>query len=137
MPAMKKPSLLERLRAKKKTQSTVVGVTWYTEENWNKVKAAATDPERFEETYAEWSAMAHEAVADLKKTGVNAVKVLIISNEALLKFEWVEIARSRNDRAKRLGKKRAVKRRADHPGSVVPGRRKASIHEGHSWVEGT
>jgi methylthioribose-1-phosphate isomerase len=83
MSAMKKPSLLERLRAKKKTKSTVVGVTWYTEENWNKVKAAATDPERFEETYAEWSGMAIEAVADLKKTGVNAVKVLVIQNEFL------------------------------------------------------
>ena len=83
MPAMKKPNLLERLRAKKKTQSTVVGVTWYTEENWNKVKAAATDSERFEETYAKWSAMAREAIADLKKAGVNAVKVLVIPNELL------------------------------------------------------
>ena len=83
MSAMKKPSLLERLRAKKKTQSMIVGVTWYTEENWNKVKAAATDPDRFEETYAEWSAMAIEAVADLRKTGVNAVKVLIVPNELL------------------------------------------------------
>jgi hypothetical protein len=83
MSAMKKPSLLERLRAKKKTQSTVVGVTWYMEENWNKVKVAATDPERFEETYSEWSAMAIEAVAELKKTGVNAVKVLVISTEFL------------------------------------------------------
>jgi FMN phosphatase YigB (HAD superfamily) len=83
MSAMKKPSLLERLRAKKKTQSTVVGVAWYMEENWNKTKAAATDPERFEETYAEWSAVAIEAIADLKKTGMNAVKVLVISNELL------------------------------------------------------
>jgi hypothetical protein len=80
---MKKPSLLERLRAKKKAQSTVVGVTWYTEENWSKVKAAATDPERFEETYAEWSVMAGEAVAELQTTGVNAVKVLVIHNEFL------------------------------------------------------
>ena len=83
MSAMKKPSLLERLRAKKRNRSTVVGVTWYTEENWSKVRAAATDPDRFEETYAEWSAMAVEAVADLKKTGVNAVKVLIVPNELL------------------------------------------------------
>jgi hypothetical protein len=83
MSAMKKPSLLERLRAKKKTRSTVIGVTWYTEENWSKVKAVATDPDRFEETYAEWSAMAIEAVADLRKTGVNIVKVLIVPSELL------------------------------------------------------
>jgi hypothetical protein len=80
---MKKPSLLERLRTKKRTRSTVVGVTWYTEENWSKVKAAATDPDRFEETYAEWSAMAIEAVDDLKKTGVNTVKVSIVPSELL------------------------------------------------------
>ena len=83
MSAKKKPSLLERLRAKKRNRSTVVGVTWYTEENWSKVRAAATDPDRFEETYAEWSAMAIEATADLKKTGVQTVKVLVVPNELL------------------------------------------------------
>ena len=81
--AMKKPSLMERLRAKKQARSSVVGVTWYTEENWGRVKAAATDPERFEETYPEWNAMAVEAVADLKKTGVNTVKFFINSEELL------------------------------------------------------
>jgi methylthioribose-1-phosphate isomerase len=80
---MRKPSLLERLRSKKKARSTVVGVTWYTEEDWSKVKAAATDPERFEGTYSEWNAMAVEAVADLKKVGVNTVKFFVIPNELL------------------------------------------------------
>jgi methylthioribose-1-phosphate isomerase len=80
---MKKPNRTERLRAKKKARSSVVGVTWYTEENWGKVKAAATDSERFEETYAEWNAIAIEAVADLKKAGANAVKFFVISNELL------------------------------------------------------
>ena len=84
MSAMKKSSLVRRLRAKKQSaRSTIVGVTWYTEENWSKVKAAATDPERFEETYAELSAMAIEAVADLKKTGVNTVKFFVVPNELL------------------------------------------------------
>jgi hypothetical protein len=83
MSAMRKPSLLDRLRAKKEARSAVVGVTWYTQETWSEVKAAATDPERFEKTYAEWSAMAIEAVADLKNTGVNTAKVLIIPNELL------------------------------------------------------
>ena len=83
MSAMRKPSLLERLRAKKSARSTVLGVAWYTEEDWGKVKAVATDPERFEETYTEWSAMAIGAVKDLQKAGANAVKVFIKPSELL------------------------------------------------------
>ena len=98
MSAMKKPSLLERLRAKKQTPSSVVGVTWYTEENWVRVKAAATDPERFEETFAEWNAMAVEAVADLKKAGVNAVKFLVDPNELL---PWCLLRNKPNNAASR------------------------------------
>lgn len=62
---MKKSSLIERLRAKKLARTTVMGVVWYTEEDWGLVKAAATDPERFEQTYAEWVAMVTKAIADL------------------------------------------------------------------------
>ena len=98
MSAMKKPSFVERLRAKKKARATVVGVTWYTEENWSKVKAAATDPERFEETYAEWSTMAIEAVADLKKAGVNTVKFSVVPNELL---PWCFAHNKPNDAASR------------------------------------
>ena len=83
IPAMKKQSLMERLRAKKQARSSVVGVTWYTEENWSRVRAAATDPERFEDMYAEWNAMAVEAVAGLKRTGVNTVKFFINADELL------------------------------------------------------
>jgi hypothetical protein len=95
---MKKPSLTERLRAKKKARSSVMGVTWYTEENWSKVKAAATDPDRFEETYAEWNAMAIEAVADLKRAGVNAVKFLVMSGELL---PWCLVHNKPNNAASR------------------------------------
>jgi hypothetical protein len=98
MTAMKKPSILERLRAKKKATSSVVGVTWYTEENWRRVKAAATDPERFEETFAEWSAMAVEAFADLRRAGVSPVKVLVESNELL---SWCLLHNKPNNAASR------------------------------------
>jgi hypothetical protein len=98
MSTMKKPSFVKRLRAKKNARATVVGVTWYTEENWSRVKAAATDPERFEETYAEWSTMAIEAVADLKKAGVNAVKLSVVPNELLA---WCLAHNKPNDAASR------------------------------------
>ena len=74
---------MERLRAKKQAQSTVVGVAWYTEEDWARVKAAATDSERFEATYAEWDSMALKALADIRKTGVNATKFFVSSDELL------------------------------------------------------
>jgi hypothetical protein len=95
---MKKTSLMDRLRAKKKARSSVVGVTWYTEEEWSKVKAAATDPERFEETYAEWTAMAIEAVADLKKVGVNTVNFFVTPNELL---PWCLLHNKPNNAASR------------------------------------
>lgn len=95
---MKKPSLIERLRAKNKARSTVVGVAWYTEENWGKVKAAAADPERFEETYAQWHAIAIEVVAELKKAGVNAVQFFVLPSELLA---WCLIHNKPNNAASR------------------------------------
>ena len=83
---------------KKKTQSSVVGVTWYTEENWERVKATATDPERFEATYAEWNSMAVEALADIKRAGVNAVKFFVIHDELL---SWCRLHSKPNDAASR------------------------------------
>ncbi|MEO6276648.1 hypothetical protein [Roseateles sp.] len=80
---MKKRSLLERLRAKKAARPTVFGVTWYSEENWSRVKEAATDPERFEATYVEWHVMAEAALAAIRKTGVHPVKVLVSCEELL------------------------------------------------------
>ena len=45
---MNKPNPMQRLRAKNKARMPVAGVTWYTADNWARVKAAATDPDRFE-----------------------------------------------------------------------------------------
>ncbi|MCX7111654.1 MAG: hypothetical protein NTX45_16320 [Proteobacteria bacterium] len=79
---MKKRNLLDRLRAKKQAKSsTVVGLTWYTEEQWERVKATAVDPGRFESTYVEWQAMAINALAEIQKTGMNVVKFFVIPDE--------------------------------------------------------
>ena len=80
---MKKKSLIERLRAKKAAHPTVCGVTWYSAENWGRVKAAAADPERFEATFAEWQTMAEDAITDIRKTGVSPIKVFIAYEELL------------------------------------------------------
>ena len=77
-----KPGLLDRLRRKKnlRRQPPSLGVCWYTEAAWSRIKAEAVDPERFEATYAEWAAMADAALDDLIKTGLQPVKVLVEAN---------------------------------------------------------
>ena len=95
---MKKQTLMERLRAKRGVRSTVFGVGWYTQEAWGRVKATATDPERFESTYAQWAAMAGEAVVDFKKAGVNPVKVYLVPEELL---PWLLLHKKPNSAASR------------------------------------
>jgi hypothetical protein len=82
---MRKPSLLERLRAKKRTKSMLVGITWYTKETWAQVKAAAVDPERFENSFVEWQAMAVSARRELQRSGATALEFHIIPQEL---FDW-------------------------------------------------
>ena len=82
---MRKPSLLERLRAKKRNRAILVGVTWYTGETWAQVKASAADPARLEDSFPEWEAMAISAIRELLRSDVRAVKFHIIPQEF---FAW-------------------------------------------------
>ena len=67
----------------KQQRQVVVGVTWYTEGQWRLVKAAATDSERFEETYAEWVAMVEDTTKNMLATGIVAERVNIVASELL------------------------------------------------------
>lgn len=75
---MRKSSLPQRLKAKKRTQTMLAGMTWYTAETWAVVKASASDPERFENSFPEWEAMAISAIRELQRAGVRAVKFQIV-----------------------------------------------------------
>jgi len=74
---MKKPTLSQRLKAKRRSQAMVIGVTWYTEETWAQIKATATDPQCFEESFEQWKAMAVAARREFQRSGVRAVEFLI------------------------------------------------------------
>ena len=63
----------------------LVGITWYTGETWSQVKASASDPERLEESFPEWQAMAISALREFLRSGVRAVKFHIIPEEL---FAW-------------------------------------------------
>jgi len=56
-----------------------VGVAWYTRGQWAAVRAIASDPETFEETYEEWVRGAEQALHELAQTGLVLEKVAINS----------------------------------------------------------
>lgn len=82
---MRKPTLYQSLKAKRRSQSLVIGVTWYTEETWAEVKAGAADPECFEETFPQWKAMAVAARRNFQRSGVLTLECHIVPADF---FAW-------------------------------------------------
>lgn len=78
---MRKPTLPQRLKAKRRSQVLVIGLTWYTEETWAQVKASATDPECFEDSFERWEAMALKARREFQRSGVRAIEYRIDPDE--------------------------------------------------------
>jgi len=95
---MKKPSLLQRLRAKKRNRSLLIAVTWYTESTWAEVKATASDPESFEESFTKWKAMAVSSIREFLRSGVHAVECHIDPQEF---FAWCAFNNQVNNSASR------------------------------------
>ena len=60
-----------------------VGVGWYTEEEWLKVRAAAVDPELFGATYAQWVEMAEQSLTQMRARGINAAKAYVTADKLL------------------------------------------------------
>jgi hypothetical protein len=60
-----------------------VGVAWYTEQEWAKVRATAVDPELLEATYAQWSQMAEQSLAQLRSGRVVVEKSYITADNLL------------------------------------------------------
>jgi hypothetical protein len=86
------------LRPKTRNRAVKVGVTWYSEDQWQLVKAAATDPERFEASYADWVSMAEESTAKLLSAGIVTECVLVVAAELLA---WCLVHGKANDAAAR------------------------------------
>jgi hypothetical protein len=95
---MKKPSLQQRLSAKNRSQSLLIGVTWYTEKTWAQVKATATDPDCFEDSFAKWEATAIKARREFQRSGVRAIECQITPEEF---FEWCVLNNQENNSASR------------------------------------
>ena len=81
---MKKARISRHLKQRNQAlPPPIVGVTWYTEQEWAGVKATATDPKRFEATFPEWVTMAEEALAKMRRAGISPVKILVTANDLL------------------------------------------------------
>ena len=82
---MRKPTLYQSLKAKKRSQALIIGVTWYTAETWEEVKATATDPECFEDSFPKWEAVAVAARRQFQRSGVRALECQIVPADF---FAW-------------------------------------------------
>ncbi|MDD2686562.1 MAG: hypothetical protein PHY62_10420 [Gallionella sp.] len=82
---MKKPTLQQRLKAKRRSQAMIVGLTWYTAETWAQIRATAIDPDCFETSFEKWKTMAVKARCEFQRSGVRALECRIVPEEF---FAW-------------------------------------------------
>ena len=107
---MAKHKLPPWLEPKPQSRAVKIGVTWYTEDQWRLVKAAATDADRFEETYADWVAMAEESTKDMLAAGIVTERVPINASELLA---WCLALGKQNNAAARAQFVSQVQARSD------------------------
>lgn len=95
---MRKPTLNQSLKARRRSQQLVVGVTWYTAETWARVKATATDPECFDSSFEKWKAAAVAARRNFQRSGIHALECQIVPEEF---FAWCAENQHENSAATR------------------------------------
>ena len=57
--------------------STHLGVAWYREDQWSRLRELASDTPEIEERYADWLRSAQETIATLEAEGITVEKVPI------------------------------------------------------------
>ena len=75
-------------RKKRKSRSDeeiteVVGVAWYTPEQWDRLREISSDADNLEDTYEEWKSSAENALITLSASGAIARKVAVDVEELL------------------------------------------------------
>ena len=61
----------------------IVGVAWYTPEQWDRLRKISADADNMEDTYGEWKASAENALKTLSASGAVAQKVVVDVEELL------------------------------------------------------
>jgi Asp-tRNA(Asn)/Glu-tRNA(Gln) amidotransferase A subunit family amidase len=70
-------------RSDERGRETRVGVAWYRPEQWQRLREISIDKDVLEETHAEWVQNAERAVQELRRQGMNPVKVDVDVEELL------------------------------------------------------
>jgi hypothetical protein len=68
----------KRRRSRAKPRYGLVGVAWYSEIEWAKLKRLAADPEILEDTYEEWCRVYENAVKTIEGEGTRCVPVEVV-----------------------------------------------------------
>lgn len=78
---MTKRKTKRQLLQKQTQHEPIVGVAWYTPEQWDLLKALAIDAEAMDDTHKDWLKNATDRVRWLKEQGFQVVEVPIDINE--------------------------------------------------------
>src|SRR5216110_2772675 len=70
-----------RRRYSKESVEAAPGVAWFDREQWQHLRRVAADPERLEESYEAWVAMAERTINDLEATGMLIERVPVDTEE--------------------------------------------------------
>lgn len=58
-------------------QALIMGIAWYTEEEWKKLTEVVPDRAELDDTNQQWETKANETFQMLKDEGINAVRVMV------------------------------------------------------------
>ena len=72
---------------KEEQSGSIVGVGWYSPQEWALLKACAVDGDKLDRTYEDWRANAERTLSHLRSQGFRAVRVHVRVGEL---FAWCE-----------------------------------------------
>ncbi len=72
-----------RRRYSKESVEAAPGVAWFDREQWQRLREVAADPERLEESYEAWVAMAERAIRRLEAAGMLIERVPVDTEELI------------------------------------------------------
>lgn len=70
-----------RLASAPAPDEMVVGVAWYSRDEWPRIRAIAADPETLEASYDDWLKVFNESRDALRQAGIVAEDVPVIADE--------------------------------------------------------
>ncbi len=91
----------------------VLGIAWYSREDWPKLKSVAADPEVIEETYDEWLQVVERTRRQLRAQGLEPERVEVNIDELV---EWCREAQRPVDAFARAEFTAELLRRRDNAG---------------------